>query len=239
MKKLNQYKIGASLIALAFSMLGGINQAIAQTCATPPTCAALGYDKSASDCSGKSILKCPFDQSQIFCAGAGEEGGACKIANIGDILFSDKSCGSALIDGKRPIGIIFEADRRLAVALNHTTKYWSTEYFDVSGLPNLNSSEALADYSGKNNTKTIMTYCIANAKSCPAAEYASSYSTLGTQAGDWYLPAMGELNALYSNKAAINAGLSLANGTTLSDNWHWSSSEYSNNTAWGGDLQRW
>lgn len=226
---------GAGLIALAFSV-GTAKIAAAQSCTVPPTCDALGYTKSATDCKDMSTLKCPFDQSKVFCVTAAEAGGAgaCKVANVGDILFSDMSCGSSMVDGKRAIGVIFEPDRRLAVALTTTTKVWSTEYFDVSGLQNItSSSEALADWNGKNNTKTIMTYCIANSKSCPAAEYAANFSTLGTQGGDWYLPALGELNALYSHKTAVNEGLTKAKGTVLQDNWRWSSSETDGSWAWG------
>ena len=225
---------GAGLIALAFSV-GTAKIASAQSCTVPPTCDALGYTKTATDCKDMSTLKCPFDQSKVFCVTAAEAGGAgsCKVANVGDILFSDMSCGSSMVDGKRAIGVIFEPDYRLAVALSTTTKVWSTEYFDIPGLTNSSQSEAMADYNGKNNTKTIMTYCVANSKSCPAAEYASNFSTLGTQAGDWYLPGLGELNALYSHKTAVNEGLSKAKGTALPDSYHWSSSEHSNNLAWG------
>lgn len=56
-------------------------------CATPPSCASLGYDQSVSDCEGKAILRCPFDKnnnnavwcSQLVC-GSGEAviNGACE-----------------------------------------------------------------------------------------------------------------------------------------------------------------
>lgn len=46
------------------------NPAYAATlnCATPPTCAELGYTKSKSDCSGMATLVCPFDSGKVFCA---------------------------------------------------------------------------------------------------------------------------------------------------------------------------
>lgn len=64
MKKLS--KITSIVLLNSFAC---INLAQAQTCSAPPSCAALGYDKSTSDCSGQAILRCPFDQAKVFCMG--------------------------------------------------------------------------------------------------------------------------------------------------------------------------
>ena len=77
-----------------------------------------------------------------------------------------------------------------------------------------------------------MEYCKANGKSCPAFEYVNSYKTEGTKAGDWYLPALGELNAIYGNKDVLNIALGKIGGTKLWASYYWSSSEYSNYYAW-------
>ncbi|MBQ8660808.1 MAG: hypothetical protein IJ482_00585, partial [Alphaproteobacteria bacterium] len=42
-------------------------EASAQSCATAPSCAALGYSQTASECSGKAMVKCPFDSAKVFC----------------------------------------------------------------------------------------------------------------------------------------------------------------------------
>ena len=95
----------------------------------------------------------------------------------------------------------------------------------------------VADFSGKSNTKTIVDYCKANNKSCPAAEYAYNYRTVGTETGDWYLPAMGELLYIYVNKVKLNATLQALgkiqfdSGTTYSRS-YWSSSEADSYDAW-------
>ena len=60
----------------------------------------------------------------------------------------------------------------------------------------------------------------------------NSYKTEGTQAGDWYLPAMGELNAIYGNKDVLNIALGKIGGTKLGTSYYWSSSENSYNDAW-------
>ena len=36
-------------------------------CATPPSCAEMGYTMTADDCDGKDTLKCPFNLSEVFC----------------------------------------------------------------------------------------------------------------------------------------------------------------------------
>lgn len=59
MKKIiKRTKLGASLTALAFSLMASVN-VWAQSCTVPPTCDELGYDKSENDCSGVSYLKMP------------------------------------------------------------------------------------------------------------------------------------------------------------------------------------
>lgn len=39
----------------------------AQTCIKTPSCADLGYTKTTADCTGKTILKCPLDNTQVYC----------------------------------------------------------------------------------------------------------------------------------------------------------------------------
>ena len=232
---------GAGLTALAFSSIF-TPTAFAQTCATVPTCDELGYDLSASDCTGKKALKCPFDNTKFYCLDGGEtsgNNGGCTSPSVGYILYSDMSCSADVVSGKTAIGIIFEPDKRLAIALKTTTAYWSTTYFDVDTLSNITSSSAVTgDWQGKSNTAKVVAYCNANDESCPAFDYVKDYSTLGTNAGDWYLPSLGELNEIYANKAALKTALTKANGRTLPASSHWSSSEYSYGSAWLQDFSK-
>ncbi|MBE6458461.1 MAG: hypothetical protein E7010_01455, partial [Alphaproteobacteria bacterium] len=39
----------------------------AQTCAQAPSCSQLGYTQTASECSGKAMLFCPFNSENVFC----------------------------------------------------------------------------------------------------------------------------------------------------------------------------
>ena len=124
----------------------------------------------------------------------------------GAILFSDKTCSDDVVSGKTPIGIVYDGEKRLAFALTWSDELaWSTEDFDIPDLPNYDhaSEKSLKDFNGKENTKIILDYCKANGKSCPAAEYAAGYSTEGTKAGDWYLPASGEGFFIWENSAVF------------------------------------
>ena len=153
---------------------------------------------------------------------------------VGSILYSDKKCYSAdAQSGKTPIGIVFDASRRTAIALESSASvmYWGPED-DVPGLTNItDSSKAKQDFNGKANTAAIKAYN-SSLSWYPAAKYAYEYKTTGTNAGDWYLPAMGELNTVYSNKDFLNYALSLVGKKDLLTDVYWSSSEYSDDCAW-------
>ena len=166
-----------------------------------------------------------------------ESGASSSNCTVGAILYSDKSCNANVVASKTPIGVVFDTTNHLAIALDTELKLWSDEYFDVPTLSNYSSpSEVIADWQGKNNTRLVLEYCKANGKSCPAFEYVNSYKTEGTLAGDWYLPAAGELHAIYQNKDVLNMALGTIGGTKLPEERHWSSSETSRRYAWEQDF---
>ena len=241
-----------STILVAFTMSGGAANA---ACIQTPTCSSLGYTSSSS-CDGG--IKCPFGNAwnctiinkiteitnkittieekitEIEQNGGGGTTTPDYInCTVGAILYSDKSCNANVVASKTPIGVVFDTTNHLAIALDTEVKAWSDEYFDVPTLSNIASeSVAVADWQGKNNTKFVLEYCKTNGKSCPAFEYVNSYKTEGTLAGDWYLPAFGELNAIYGNKDVLNIALGKIGGTKLDTGYRRSSSEYSGNYAW-------
>lgn len=188
----------------------------AEECTKIPTCEELGFTKTEEECKGQNTLHCSFDTSKIFCTGK-ETIQACSLL---DILYSDMSCSPNPLPNKIPIGIVFSPEKRLAIALTPKTNSWSEEKFDIRNLPNISDrNEAILDWNGKENTKIIIDYCKANGKSCPAAEYAYSYSTEGTKPGDWYLPSMGELSVIASLLPELKKI------TNLPDFYYWSSTE--------------
>ena len=57
-------------------------EASAQSCTPAPSCSALGYTKSVSQCSGKNMIKCPFDTALVFC----EDGPSCDSLGFTDTV---------------------------------------------------------------------------------------------------------------------------------------------------------
>ena len=156
---------------------------------------------------------------------------ACK---VGDILYSDKTCSASVVSGKTPIGVVFDGTNRLAIALesSSSTMTWGGYGTDIPGIKNItDSTQAKQDFNGKANTAAIKAYNSSLSKYL-AAKYAYEYKTTGTNAGDWYLPALGELNEIYQNKATIDKTLSTLGKSTIPTGYRWSSSEYSKNNAW-------
>lgn len=71
MTSINNRILEVSTIILTFFLIGQVR---AQTCETPPSCESLGYTKTADDCSNKVTLKCPLDESKLYCADAKQSG---------------------------------------------------------------------------------------------------------------------------------------------------------------------
>ena len=230
----------------------GLSGRVAEAaCIQTPTCSSLGYT-STSSCTGG--VKCPFG-NYWNCTASDLNDKITEQTNkiteletqitelkkemvmsncqVGDILYSDMSCDPNIVSGKTPIGVVFDRTKKLAIGLDIELTKWSEEYFDVPGVDNItNSTKALLDMDGKKNTSTVLEYCKANNKSCPAFEYVNSYKTEGTNAGDWYLPAAGELNAMFGNRDVLENALYKVDGLSLTSRYYWSSSEYSNNRVW-------
>ena len=161
------------------------------------------------------ISKDKIDVGAVFC-------------DVGNILYSDKKCyleGCAA--GKTPIGVVFDGQNRKAIALEKPSLLkWHTGRVNVPGIADIEgTSQAAQDFNGKANTAAIKAYD-SSFSNFPAAKYAYNYTTTGTNVGDWYLPALGELYKVYQNQYAINkALLSLGKSKLPSDEEYWSSSE--------------
>ena len=216
--KINYKQIeGASLIALAFSILN-LSTAQAQNCVVPPTCESLGYTKTAADCKDKDTLKCPLDTSKLFCVGEAEtqEKGLCKSASVGTYLYEDFSCSDEIKNDKTIIGVIFDPLRRVALALTGEHSTPANTYGQAYNIPiPSQNGGCIDDFDGKNNTKAIVDYCKQNDRICPAAEYAFNYKTAGTQSGDWFAPAGGELNLIYQRRETLGQALERIGGEPL------------------------
>ncbi len=124
MIKKNLLIAGAMLLIMtAFS----VNKVQAQTCVMPPSCEDLGYTMTEADCaSAEKILKCPHDQSKMFCLTMAEIDPGSS-GNAGDILYEDHTTRADyvyMVDN-RAIGVVFDPVNRLAIALDEGYYRWA------------------------------------------------------------------------------------------------------------------
>ena len=109
------------------------------------------------------------------------------------------------------------------------------------------AGQALCDMNGKSNTNILVNLSAIKTQTSgafenvqanyPAAMACRMYHTSGTNQGDWYLPAMGELGYLYARAKKINETLTSLGSSAVGygvptdwdklGSWLWSSSEYS------------
>lgn len=140
-------KLTAAL--LGTTILGSSAQSAAQTCAVAPTCESLGYTMTATDCTGKKTLKCPFDTSKLYCV---TEAGLANV-NLGDVMFSDHTTGRADLaaPGKVAIGLVIGKTADSLIIANErnqmTNLFFSQNSMDVSwGNKSLSSGDFFTVY---------------------------------------------------------------------------------------------
>ncbi len=151
---------------------------------------------------------------------------------VGAIYYSDGSCSTCVIPSKTAIGIVVK-DNELLMTQKLTSVTWSSSYTGVAGITETtNSTNAKQDFNGKSNTLAIVETFTNDTIDNNAAIYCNSYSTDGTNVGDWYLPAVGELYSyVYGNYSKINIAMTKLNwvfGSYI----FWSSSERDGGSAW-------
>ena len=175
------------------------------------------------------ISKDKIDVGAVFC-------------DVGNILYSDKKCYlEGFASGKTPIGVVFDSQNRKAIALEKPSLLeWAVDTgVNIPGIPDMDKPQALQDFNGKTNTAAIKAYN-SDLSDFPAAKYVYNYKTTGTNVGDWYLPALGELYKVYQTKYAINeALLSLGKSELPYDDEYWSSSEPSSSSGMGPYYNAW
>ena len=226
------------LLASAGVMVMSAGMAYA-ACIPTPSCASLGYESSSS-CEGG--IKCPFGNAwnctlvnkiteieKII-----QEGGVGgnKNCQIGNIYYSDKSCSVSLDSSKTPIGVVVYIDSQghgQIMALKSIGSYkWGPNNDDIPTLTNFGNGEnPIYDLNSCVNTQKIMD--AGNRSTYPAAWAAHEYKTVGTEAGDWCLPAAGIFTSYYNNQQLVNIGMTNAGGTQIGIlSYVWSSSEANN-----------
>ena len=214
-------------IFFIFSLLLSINEVYAQSCIPKPDCADMGYTKTS--CSG-AYLKCPFDTTKLACLANSPVTGCL----VGMIYYSDGTCSNSVVSGKTAVGVVVKANSLVLSQKKSSDMKWaSNTSTDVVGSPNYTDKNiAQLDYDGKGNTLAIVAAYPSDTASNNAAVYCNQYTTAGTNAGQWYLPAAGELyRYVYANYSTISSTMTKL-GWSLTAAYYWSSSEYNGSTAW-------
>lgn len=78
-------------------------------------CEALGYLMTTSECQNLNYVTCPFDNTKVYCYRS-----KTKVCEAGDVLFNDRRCYYDLDrvpTGIKPMGVVFDAENKLAVEL--------------------------------------------------------------------------------------------------------------------------
>lgn len=109
----------------------------------------------------------------------------------------------------------------------YTTKYTAQNAFsDFNGKGNTNILCSLA--TAQSDWRTASTITNSDDKGySPAACCCWRYNTVGTNQGDWYLPAMGELGYLEARLKTIQNSMSNIGGIILTSSSVWTSTSYS------------
>ena len=186
---------------------------------------------TGSACGGKYVSCSCSDSEYTF------TNGECIAPKcpVGYIYYSDKSCSAELDNSKTPIGVFVKGDALVISQIRSTGMPWGTQGTDIDTLPNISTTDdAKADFNGKENTALLVAFQTAEGKTASnsAAINCYEYSTEGTSAGDWYLPAAGELYSyVYGNYSSKLKATATKLGWSLGI-YFWSSSEKSNYHAW-------
>lgn len=110
---------------------------------------------------------------------------------------------------------------------------WGGYGTDVPGLSNItNNTEAELDYDGNSNTDKIIS-ALGSSEDIAAGWCRSKSINIGGENRKGYLPALGEWQTAYNNKSQVDSALSKIGGTAMLTGYHWVSTEYSSNGAWG------
>jgi len=186
---------------------------------------------SGTACNGKyADCKC------VSGASLGDKTCECDTTcSVGNIYYADGSCSSCLENSKIPIGVVVK-NNELIIGNQINYSKWSPDSINIPEITDiLDRDAAKTDYNGKNKTQAIANhYGISADISTHAGVYCYTYSPIGMEStkGQWYLPALGELNDyVYTNYNKIKSSWNLLNITYIEE-WFWSATESHSGGAW-------
>ncbi len=180
------------------------------------------------------------------------ENGGCVVdtsCTMGRIYYTDGSCSApaAYTTSKTVLGIVVYVtddgqhgqimapwwlDKNGNRSSSCVGMEWGPKDTDILELPNVTSvTSAKADFDSCGYTDKIV--AAGNADTYPAAWATRKYAPTSATSGKWCLPAAGVLRNIQENWGAISTVVNKVGGASdLGTPWVWSSSEFSNDSAW-------
>ena len=145
----------------------------------------------------------------------------------------DDDCPTSCVTGELEVTLPDGSTLYVYPTDNDVNIQWGEFGNDIDGLDNITSQAvANADFNGESNTAAI----IDDLGNWNGGDYAANLcANLSAQTGcDWYLPAAGELNAMYQQLGPTNNGF---NGSgDMPNGVYWSSTEFNDDGAWKPDF---
>lgn len=136
-------------------------------------------------------------------------------------------------NNSKAVGVLVSTENSkfvIAPTVDNETRQWGGYGTTISGIvTSSDSTTAKKDYAGETNTDKIIAQL--GTGNAPAAEYCRNYTFKNGKKG--YLWSLGEAQDAYNNKAAIDAAMRKIGGTAITtDNYIWTSTQYSGSSAW-------
>lgn len=142
--------------------------------------------------------------------------------------------------------LLVSGDKHLVIAPADTSLAWGADSDTHAASGNTPTSDrdvAMAKFDGKTCTDTAVQVSEYSAATT-ACGYCHAYTTVTSaydttktayarrKAGMWWLPSLGEMMMIWSNMIKINQVMTLIGGTAIAEAAYWTSTEYSQATAW-------
>ena len=217
------------------------------------TCSGTGYSGGSGSACGGKYTACKCASGYKWDATSGTCKADRTVCEVGTLYYSDNTCSADYDSSKTLLGVVIYSNGASGGGwvMTHkpiaTTIKWSTEDVDIPGVLTTSSEAGLTDIQAScTNTDIITAY--GDSSTYRAAWAAKNYSPSGTPSGNsWCLPSGGLLKNALGNSAnftkfnnaikTIPASAGTSAATILGDvsfenEYIWSSSEYSYDSAW-------